>query len=255
LHDAAQRAVAKACSDSEIHGRWRIDRWRDAAAKTTFSQVSHFESPPEDLMSRKRVPASLFETDALHFRSERLGRMVACESGMEMRVLSWLERSPEVLWYQEQPATVPYVLHGKNRLYYPDAAVWDSEHRVVIVEVKPIFKMFRQDTIVKAIAALGHFGPRGIGYLLIDATGRTLAELAYEPFDAAAADEVELLFDQGPIPFQAVRAVLTRRGSRLEAPAFASMVVNRDWAVTSSSPVRVWKLPDGISFRPLLQLA
>jgi len=81
---------------------------------------------------------------------------VACESGPEYRVLNWLERSPEVSWYQEQPVAVPYSFGGRNRVYYSDVAVWDRQGRVVVVEIKPLFTMYRQDTIVKA-------GMRAIG--------------------------------------------------------------------------------------------
>jgi hypothetical protein len=165
---------------------------------------------------------------------------------------SWLERSPDVLWYQEQPTLVPYVIDGKNSNYYPDAAVWDSAHRIVIVEAKPIFMMFRQETLIKALAALRHFGPRGIGYLLVDERGRTLSELAYEPFDVDAVSEVEKLLAHGPASYRTARKALENRCGHLEWTTFASIVVNRDWAVSSLSPVRVSKLPEGISFRPLL---
>jgi hypothetical protein len=128
----------------------------------------------------------------------------------------------------------------------------DSAHRIVIVEAKPVFYMFRQETLFKALAALRHFGPRGVGYLLVDERGRTLAELAYEPFDTDAVSEVEQLLAHGPMSYRTARRALEERCGRLEWTTFASIVVNRDWAVSSVSPVRVSKLPAGISFRPML---
>ena len=42
------------------------------------------------------------------------------------------------------------------------------------IEVKPAFRMYRQETLIKSLAALSYFAARGFGYLLIDASGRTL---------------------------------------------------------------------------------
>lgn len=81
-------------------------------------------------------------------------------------------------------------------------------------------------------------------------------ELLGEPFDAAVAEEIERLFEGGSIPFHVVRRVLMRGGGPSDgatfARSFASMTVNRDWAVSGRSPVTVGKLPDGISFHALL---
>ena len=160
-----------------------------------------------DLVGQKRAPGNVHESIALGLRSKKLGRTVACESGVEQRVFSWLERSPEVLWYQEQPSVVPYTLDGKARLYYPDVAVWDGEHRVVVVEVKPLM---------------------------------------------AVAEEIESTFLRGPASFSRIRQALSRRTGRFEYAKFISMVVNRDWAVTSDQRIHVGRLPEGISFGPLL---
>jgi len=107
VHADAERAVMKACQDPAIHGRWRFDHWKEAVVKAIFGRRGYFDSLPADLVGRKRAPGNLHESTALALRSKKLGRTVACESGMELRVFSWLERSPDVLWYQEQPTVVP----------------------------------------------------------------------------------------------------------------------------------------------------
>jgi len=230
-----------------------MGRWADAVAKTLFDRMSYFPSPPIELRGLRRLPGNSSEPDALHFKSNKLNRMVVCESWRERQILSWLERSPDVLWYQEQPAAVPYVLDGEKCDYFPDAAIWDSQHRVVIVEARAIFRIFRRETLIRALAALGLFGSQGMGYLLIDAVGRTLAEIAQQSFDVGAAEEIESLFAKEPLPFRAALEVLKRRTQRFDWADFASMVINRDWAVSGRSPVEICKLPEGISFRPLLR--
>lgn len=151
LRRAAEKAAAQACTDPEVQGRWRFDRWSDAAIKAIVEgSLAHFEAPPRDMIGMKRMPEESRTGDSFAFSSEKLGRKVACESGMELRVFSWLEHSPEVLWYQEQPIAVPYALGGRDRRYYPDAAVWDRDGRMIVVEVKPVFMMYRLETAVKA---------------------------------------------------------------------------------------------------------
>ena len=156
------------------------------------------------------------------------------------------------MWYQEQPAIVPYVIDGMNANYFPDAAAWDCSHRVVIVEAKPFYYMFRRETLIKALGALRHFEPQGMGYLLVDERGRTLAELAAQPFDLSAAVNVERLFAEGPASFGKVRRALQNICGKFNWIAFGSMVVNRDWAVSSEEPVTVGNLPAGVTFHPLL---
>jgi hypothetical protein len=257
LAQTTARAVTLACRDPDLHGCWTLGRWADAVGKTLFERLSYFPSPPIELRGTGRLPGNSSgnssEPDTLHFKSNKLNRTVACESWMERQILSWLERSPDVLWYQEQPAAVPCVLDGEKCDYFPGVAIWDSQHRVVIVEAKPIFRIFRRETLIRALAALGLFGSQGMGYLLIDTVGRTLAELAHQPFDVSAAEEIESLFAKEPLPFRAALEVLKRRTQRFDWAAFASMVVNRDWAVSGRSPVEICRLPKGVSFRPLLR--
>jgi hypothetical protein len=201
------------------------------------------------------MPRAGEDGELITLHSEKLGRNIACESGTELRVFTWLEHSFDIRWYQEQPISIPYVHHGRPRRYYPDVAIWDQEGRVAMVEVKPLFTIYREETVIKAIAALNFLGPQGIGYLLVDASGRTPATVAHHAYDEGAAQEIESLVAHGSVPFRAVREIWSRRhpGRTLDVLTFASMVVNRDWSVTDAPGVRVGKLPEGLSFRPLVR--
>lgn len=253
IRTVVKEAVIKAFQDAGKTDRWRLDRWADAAGKAIYTgPIEYYESPPAALIGRKRTPGESRESDAIVLASERLKRQVMCESGTELKVFSWLERSPEVCWYQEQPVAIPYTVEGRKKFYFPDVAVLDKSGKLIVVEVKPLFMMYRQETLTKAIAALKYLGQRGTGYLLTDARGRTLSDLSCIPYDPVAADEVESLFAEGPISFGAASNAFSRRSEKFDPEVFVSAVLNRDWAVSSESPVQVFKLPDGISFRPLL---
>ena len=247
-------ATLKACRDVAIAGKWRVNHWRDIAPQVIGS-TNRFKSPPDIAIGRKRMPHAGEDGELITLHSEKLGRNVACESGTELRVFTWLEHSTDIRWYQEQPIAIPYVRHGRPRRYYPDVAIWDQEGRVTMVEVKPLFTIYREETVIKAIAALNFLGPQGIGYLLVDASGRTPATVAHHAYDEVAAQEIESLFAHGSVPFRTIREIWSRRHPRktLDVLTFASMVVNRDWSVTDAPGVRIGKLPEGVSFRQLIR--
>ena len=249
LRQQCADAARAACTESDRRASWRFDRWADALTKATFRTVARFETPPPDLIGAKRTPRNP-ERDH-DFMSRRLSRTVLCESCTEARVYRWLERSTDVLWYQEQPARVIYEIEGVRKPYFPDCAVLGADGRVVIVEAKPIIHMHRYITLVKALAALDHYGARGIGFLLVDASGKTLDDIADHPYRDDVAERIETLFANGPVRFGVIRHELVRLLGRFDFATFASMVVNRDWGVTEGPGVRVFRLKDGVSFRPL----
>lgn len=226
-------------------------RWSDLIEQAIFRDVERFSSPPKELRMPKRLPARSYEARLSGFESARLQRQIACESDEERRVFGWLERSSEIRWYQEQPLAIPYTFDGRRGYYYPDAAVWDRAGRVVVIEVKPLFMMFRQDTLVKALGALEYLHSRGMGYLLIDSRQRTLASVARLPYSADVVETMESLFVHGPIGFRTVKNALRMWCGNFDLQSFVSIVVNRDWAVTNGPAVRICRLPSGVSFRAL----
>ena len=246
--------AAEACSRAAAEIPWRWDIWKDATTRALFPYpATEFDGFPADLGGRKREPGMTRDEKMLFFRSAKLGREVACESGMEYKVMAWMEKTPEVTWFQEQPVVVPYRLHGRDRRYYPDVATLDRDGRCYVIEVKPVHGMYRERTLAKALACLDYVGERGMGYLLVDHRGYTVADYASAPFDAAIADEIDTLIDElGRIRFAMVRAVFEDKLGKMPPGQFISMVLNRDWAVTEAPGVTVGRLADGLSFEPLL---
>ena len=252
LRSATEKAALAACRDPELLGTWKTDRWSDIAPKTVIrGSFAAFDSPPQDMLDRKRLPAAGSLAEAIPLESSKLQRIVLCESGMELSVFKWFEKSEDIVWYQEQPISFPYISSGRQRRYFPDAVVQDRNGKLTIVEVKPVFRMFRLHTIEKGIAALDGLEPRGIGYLLVDATGRSLSDFAKIPYEKAVAEEIENAFCNQAIPFHIVKNIIIRLSGKFSITTFISMVINRDWAVTET-PVMISRLPDSLSFHPFL---
>ncbi|MCS5946652.1 hypothetical protein LNP25_23985 [Klebsiella variicola subsp. variicola] len=84
---------------------------------------------------------STIQTSPVISTPEKLDRMVQYESGLELEVLTLLERSELITYYQEQPAVIPYTFRGRNRLYYPDLFVATADGRGLLIEIKPTDRM------------------------------------------------------------------------------------------------------------------
>ncbi|HEP0304262.1 TPA: TnsA endonuclease N-terminal domain-containing protein [Providencia rettgeri] len=111
-----------------------------------------------------------------HFYSQKLGRTVQYESGLELNIMTQLERSDQVSFYQEQPVAIPYSFKDKLRKYYPDLLVATVDGRCLLIEVKPTDSMTLSINRAKANAGRAWAHARGWGWLVV--SGRhTLRQL------------------------------------------------------------------------------
>ena len=101
------------------------------------------------------------------FHSEKLGRPVAYESHLELGVITELERSEHIAYYQEQPAKIPYTFEGRSRNYYPDLFAATIDGRGILIEVKPTGNMALDINLAKAEAGRAWAHARGWGWLIV----------------------------------------------------------------------------------------
>lgn len=118
------------------------------------------------------------EGNAGTFYSEKMGRHVQYESGMEYDFLQRLEFLDEVMFYQEQPFEVPYEYIGRNKLYYPDVLFVLKDGRGVVVEIKPLFKMALHINLRKWSGLKKFSAHNGIGLLVTDGRN-TIQQIKY----------------------------------------------------------------------------
>ena len=71
------------------------------------------------------------------FASRKMGRMIRCESLLEMRAVQLAEFARNIVNIEEQPLTLEYEIDGKARRYTPDFRFRWKDGREWIVEVKP----------------------------------------------------------------------------------------------------------------------
>ena len=70
------------------------------------------------------------------FPSIKMARMIAFESLIERDFIYLLDHDPEVVWFEEQPLTIPYHQEGRAFSYTPDFHLVEGD-RHVLVECKP----------------------------------------------------------------------------------------------------------------------
>jgi hypothetical protein len=89
------------------------------------------------------------------FPSIKLGKMVYCESSLELDYAFLLDADRDVISFQEQPGKIRYYLLGKVHHYTPDFLVI-RPHKKQVIEVKPKSKATTEENrmlfeIIRAI--------------------------------------------------------------------------------------------------------
>jgi len=143
-------------TESIIAGWLNDSEWPEAIASPL---------PAEQLSNQRLVNDSDIAGD---FYSEKLNRMVQYESGLELEILTLLERSEQVTHYQEQPAVIPYIFGGKKRYYYPDLFIATVDGRGLLIEIKPTDRMALSINRAKSNAGRAWAHARGWGWLVMN---------------------------------------------------------------------------------------
>lgn len=185
---AKRRRDAEQANIREESSRRRADRtvsrwiehamWPDVAPQSVEPEIFH--------ALRLTEPGEA----AGSFYSNKLGREVLYESGLERDALAALEASSEIEWYQEQPISITYVWRGRERRYYPDIIAALRDGRRLLIEVKPLMSMPVTLNRVKAEAGRKYASFRGWGWVSVDGR-RTENDLVTYPIPDASFRAIE----------------------------------------------------------------
>lgn len=198
IHKVKREEIVGFFSDISLLQKAKLAKLREldrsrAAKKRVESEFSGWLShtdwpkviapPPsaEQLSSQRIVNDSDI---AGHFYSQKLARTVQYESGLELNIMTQLERSDQVSFYQEQPVAIPYSYKDKLRKYYPDLLVATVDGRCLLVEVKPTDSMALSINRAKANAGRAWAHARGWGWLVVS-DRHTLRQLEEHVIPAA----------------------------------------------------------------------
>lgn len=166
--------------------------------------------------------------------SKILGRAVQWESWGERKFIESLDRSSIVREFAEQSAQVNFTHEGQNRTYFVDILLRTVEDLTVAVEIKSPVMLADHDVLLKARAATEAFGDRGIGYVLVDADGRTPNDIAkIEPSDSLKSILRECLRSSGKVTMDDLRMHLGQWPTKEISDQIQSLVLrhNLDYRV------------------------
>jgi hypothetical protein len=153
--DGAHARVAKPAKSN-------VSKWLEHSEWPTVVA----QPPPAVQLSAHRV---VNESDLTgNYYSHKLGRTVHYESHLELEVLTALEHSERIAYYQEQPAQISYVFKGRKRMYFPDVFAATTDGRGLLIEVKPTDNMALSINRVKADAGRAWAHARGWGWLVVN---------------------------------------------------------------------------------------
>lgn len=101
------------------------------------------------------------------FASRKMGRMVRCESLLEMNCLYLAEFARTITAFDEQPVSISYLISGRRRRYTPDFMFLWQDGREWFVEVKPAEKLTTPENNERFAAIASHFESAGARFVAL----------------------------------------------------------------------------------------
>lgn len=136
---------------------WRNILWFEIRCRF---DIDYFEllQPRREVSHKARYRSGVFH-------SEKCGREIQYESGLELDFIRFLEGSKDVVFYWEQPIAIPYWRGKLKTKTYPDFGIYLQSGHFVLVEVKPLPDIRVQ---TKAEGIMDFCSRHGFGFLLTD---------------------------------------------------------------------------------------
>ena len=101
------------------------------------------------------------------FPSIKAGRMIHCESLLELDLAVVLEFSKAIVRYREQPLTAHYVFDGRIRRYTPDFEITLASGETMLIEVKPAQKLLDEQERKRFEQIADHFARQGQRFAIL----------------------------------------------------------------------------------------
>jgi hypothetical protein len=98
-----------------------------------------------------------------HHDSPKVGR-IFYRSTWEQTAYEILDKDDMVVNYKSEPFPIPYVFEEQDRNYYPDIFIEYSDGKILLVEVKPSFRLLDEQVQAKIVAAETYCETMGIDF-------------------------------------------------------------------------------------------
>lgn len=159
--------------------------------------------------------------------SEKLGREVTFDTGLQARLLRQLDTSPRVRTFRELPAAVTYQVDGTERVHYPTVAAQFTDDRVVLFDVVPLAHAAFQVQRARAAAGRAYAHAHGWGWLSWTGGRLGVADLMTRKVNARHDTALTNLLATGPVSWPELQAYRDKSG--LEMLDLAALTLRHDW--------------------------
>lgn len=163
-----------------------------------FERKIRFDVDYFDLLQPHREVSQHRRYKSGMFRSEKCGRDIQYESGLEYRFAQQLEADPHVDFYWDQPVQIPYWRGRRKGHYTPDFGIYLNTGHFLLAEVKELSDMLDYRVQQKAEALMAFCSERGFGMLLTDGR-RTPKDLLKGKVNRKFERQLLSVLDQHPI--------------------------------------------------------
>lgn len=133
-----------------------------------FNNRRRFEIDFFELLLPQRQVSEHHRFKSGVFYSEKCGRWIQYESGMELNFIMQVEALKNVLFYFEQPVKIPYWRGRRKQTYTPDFGLYLDTKEFVLVEIKDLPSMLDDRVQMKVEALLKFCSGKGFGLLFFD---------------------------------------------------------------------------------------
>lgn len=176
-------------------------------------KIQHVSLPTS--MSRERDVSFDDGRHAGTYFSVKLNREVQYESLLEMEFFLKLENLDEIVFYQEQPLVIEYMMEEKRRLYYPDVYFVFDDGRSVVAEIKPKHHMALYANLCKWSGLRKFCQDNGFGLLITD--GRVyIQSLMRSEIPADFEDALLTALNANPLSWAEYKQISNSHGAKWE---------------------------------------
>lgn len=160
LRENCREWLSESWENSWAKGTVRPEEWNQKQSETMAKLIVSGKFNPED--SRFYITG--------YFHSEKCKKKRAFfRSSLEIRAHYLFHNDDDVLWYENEPFSIPYKNQDGNiRNYIPDFFVFRKNNKAQLVEIKPAFRMREDSVKIKSQIAENYSKENNCDFICLD---------------------------------------------------------------------------------------
>lgn len=197
-------SFTKSCKDYKA-----LITWPNNSTTPTSVINLDFINPLRSIKSKKYNNASNnFPNHSGEFYSSKLQRMVYYDSMLEYKFYHQLEADNDVIFYCEQPFSIPYFYNAESLLYIPDVFIAFIDYSYALVEIKALEFMANTQNLCKYRALKQYCQKYNWGYLMFDLQ-HSLYELETRSLNTHYVEYMLLFLQKKPLTLNEYQIIST----------------------------------------------